>query len=61
MISENTLMLYQQDLQRGPYFAKCQQVIYQGFPKFPANNFAKWLYWAKFLGLNFREFMVVVA
>ena len=32
MFSEITLMLYQQDLQLGPYFVKCKLAIDRGFP-----------------------------
>ena len=32
MFSENTLLLYQQDLQLGPYFEKWQLAIDQGSP-----------------------------
>ena len=36
MFSENTLMMYQQDLQLGPYFVKWHLAIYiEGFPDFP--------------------------
>ena len=34
MFSANTLMLYQQDLQLGPYFVKWQLAI-EGGPDFP--------------------------
>ena len=50
MFSENILMLYQQDLQLGPYFVKWQLVIDQGLPRLPINYFAKLLEWPKFLG-----------
>ena len=35
MFSENTLMLYQQDLQLFPYFVKLQLAIDRGSPRFP--------------------------
>ena len=35
IFSENTLMLYQQDLELGPYFLKLQLGIDLGLPKFP--------------------------
>ena len=41
MFSENTLLLYQQDLQLGPYFVRWQLGIDQGLPRFPINYFAK--------------------
>ena len=41
MFSENTLILYQQDLQLDPYFLKWQLAIDQGLPRFPINHFAK--------------------
>ena len=50
MFSENTVMLYQQDLQLGTDFVKWQLSIDQGFPRFPMNYFAKYLKWPKFLG-----------
>ena len=39
MFSENTLMLYQQGLQLGPYFVKWQMGMDWGFPWFPINYF----------------------
>ena len=39
--SENTLMLYWQDFQLGPYVVKWQLAIDRGLPTFPMNNFAK--------------------
>ena len=41
MFSENTLMLYHQDLELGPYFVKWQLVIDQGLPRLPITYFAK--------------------
>ena len=41
MFSENTLMLYQRDLQLGPYFQKWQLAIDEGLPSFPNDYFAK--------------------
>ena len=41
MFSENTLMLYQQDLELGPYFVKLQLAIDQGLPRLPTYHFAK--------------------
>ena len=41
MFSENTLTLYQQDLELGPYFVKCQLAIDQELPRFPIDYFAK--------------------
>ena len=41
MFSENTLMLYQQDLELGLYFVKWQLAIDQGLPRFPIKYFAK--------------------
>ena len=35
---KNTLLLYQQDLQLGPYFVKWQPAIDQGLPRF--NNYS---------------------
>ena len=35
MFSENALMLYQQDLQLGPYFVKWHLAIDQGLLDFP--------------------------
>ena len=40
MFSENTLKLYQQDLQLGPYFVKWQLPIVPGLPRFPINCFS---------------------
>ena len=37
MFSENTLLLYQQDLQLGPYLEKWQLAIDQGWTDFPLN------------------------
>ena len=41
MFSSNTLMLYQQDLQLGPYFLKWQLVIDKGLPRFSIDYFEK--------------------
>ena len=41
MFTENTLMLYQQDLQLGLYFVEWQLTIDQGLQRFPIYNFAK--------------------
>ena len=41
MFSEHTLMLYQQDLEVGPYFAKWQLMIDQGWPRFPIKKIGK--------------------
>ena len=35
MFSENTLMLYQQDLKLSPYFVKWQLAIDRGLDRFP--------------------------
>ena len=43
MLSENTLMLYQQDLQLGPNFVTCQLAIDPGLPRFPLKYLAKLL------------------
>ena len=43
MFFENTLMVYQQDLQLVPYFVKWQQDIDRGLPRFPIvlqNNYS---------------------
>ena len=39
MFSENTLLLYQKDLQLVPYFVKWQLAIDGGLPRFPINHF----------------------
>ena len=41
MFSEDTLMVYQQDLQLGQYFVEWQQAIDRGLPRFPKNYFEK--------------------
>ena len=41
IFSENTLILYQQDLQLGSYFVKWQLVIDRGLPRFLIDYFAK--------------------
>ena len=41
MFSENTLLLYQQDLQPSPYFVKGQLGVDRGLPRFSINHFAK--------------------
>ena len=50
MFSENyTLMLYQKELQLGPYFMKWHLVTDRGFI-FYISNFAKYIKWPKLLG-----------
>ena len=39
--SENTLILYQQELELGPYFVIWQLAIDRGLHKFPINYFEK--------------------
>ena len=41
LFSENTLMLYQQDLQLDPHFVKWELVTDRGWPRFPIRHFAK--------------------
>ena len=43
MFSENTLKLYQQDLQLGPNLVRWQLAIDRGLHRFPINHFAKLL------------------
>ena len=38
MSSENTLVLYQQDLQLGQYFVKWQLALYRGLPRIILQN-----------------------
>ena len=62
MFSDNTLMLYQQDLELGPYFVKWQLAIDGGLPRFPIiilqNNYSgPNLYgWSKFPRINGKRF-----
>ena len=41
MYTESTLMLYQQDLQLGPYLVNRQLAMDQGLPSFSINYFAR--------------------
>ena len=53
--SENTLMLYQQDLQLGQYFLKWQLAIDRGLPRYPINNFAEKIIVAQIPGVMFQH------
>ena len=55
MFSENTWMLYQQDLQGGQYYVKGQQGLDPGLPRFPIDDFAKYLWWPKVLAQIFEN------